>query len=92
MTNQFFHRHPLGDDVGAVTDYDARPSLKSDGDSVDNALEYAWHTYQNLHDDHLTPDGKRSMMVGDIIKVEHNGTTSFHRVEMVGFKEINPRW
>ena len=62
--------------------YDARQPLEVDTDQAEVALEKAWTVFQNLSDgepdedgnvepQHMTPDGGRSLMVGDLAVVQY---------------------
>jgi hypothetical protein len=56
-------------------------SIKSD----EEAAEYVWTIFQNISADHKCPDGGRSLMMGDLVRVGDNWLV----VEAVGFKRVN---
>ena len=56
--------------VQRLQDYDVRPAIEADVTSVHDACERAWVIYQNIDEDRQTPDRKRSLMTGDMVKVE----------------------
>jgi len=56
--------------VQPLSGYDERPAIEVDVEDAHAACERAWTTYQNLDYDHQCPDGGRSLMVGDMARVE----------------------
>ena len=56
--------------VQPLSGYNERPAIEADVEDAHAACERAWTTYQNLDDDHQCPDGGRSLMVGDMARVE----------------------
>lgn len=59
--------------VQQLGDYDVRPAIEAEVDTAHDACERAWVAYQNIDDDRQTPDRKRSLMTGDMVKVEDDG-------------------
>lgn len=75
--------------VGKADDYKARQSIEVDAPHTIAAANTVWRTFQNIDDDWCCPDDGRSMMVGDLIKLEEvDGGTTWLRVAMVGFDKI----
>jgi hypothetical protein len=56
--------------VQRLGDYDVRPAIEADVEDAHDACEVAWMRYQNIDEDRQTPDRKRSLMTGDMVKVE----------------------
>lgn len=55
--------------VEAIGNYDERQLLEVEAESPDEACEIVWAKYQNIDEGRLTPDRKRSLMVGDMARV-----------------------
>lgn len=55
--------------VHPLSSYEKRQMIEVDAADEHAACECAWSTFQNLDDDHLCPDGGRSLMVGDMVEV-----------------------
>lgn len=55
--------------VEAIGNYDERQLLEVEAESADEACEIVWAKYQNIDEGRLTPDRKRSLMVGDMARV-----------------------
>lgn len=52
------------------------------------ACEHIWTMFQNIDENHRTPDRGRSLAVGDIVRIEdHNGTRYFQCMNF-GWNEI----
>tara|TARA_B100000929_G_scaffold66801_1_gene50923 strand:+ start:1249 stop:1599 length:351 start_codon:yes stop_codon:yes gene_type:complete len=63
--------------VQALSDYEERPALEFGADDADAACERTWATYQNIDESRQCPDGGRSLMVGDMVRVECAGTVTW---------------
>lgn len=55
--------------VHVVSDYDERQTIEADVADAHAACEKAWTVFQNVDEDWRTPDGGRSLMVGDMARV-----------------------
>lgn len=57
-----------------MAEYQERATIEIDlvGD-VESSVEQVWIRFQNIDDDHLTPDGGRSMMTGDLVRIVDDG-------------------
>ena len=63
--------------VQAIGGYDERPAIDTDAEDAHAACAHAWGAYQNLDEDHRCPDGGRSLMVGDMVRVECSDETTW---------------
>ena len=63
--------------VQALRSYDERPTIEADVEDAHAACERAWGAYQNIDEDQQCPDGGRSLMVGDMARVECGSTVSW---------------
>ena len=52
------------------------------------ACETLWTTYQNIDATHLTPDGGRSLCVGDIARIQDDAGTRYFQCMNFGWNEI----
>lgn len=73
-----------------LSHYEPRPSIEIDDParSDEECAEDAFVTYQNISRDRVTPDGKRSMMVGDLVAIDRDQTRSWYKTMAMGFKKI----
>jgi len=63
--------------VQALDDYEERQTIEFGADDADAACERAWTTFQNIDETHQCPDGGRSLMVGDMVRVQCGGTITW---------------
>lgn len=64
--------------VQPIGSYQARKPIVSMMSDPHDACGYAWNVYQNVDDDHLTPDGGRSLMTGDMaLLVDDDGVETW---------------
>lgn len=96
MTPEYFRKvaqHGLDLPVGSRSDYDHRLSERYDESEVETVLEKVWERFQNLEDPHVCPDGGRSMMVGDLVRLDfEDGSKAYHMVAAMGFKSVDAEW
>lgn len=76
------------DHVGTDDDYVERKTITVVARTAEEVRVIVFRTFQNIDDDHLTPDGERSLMVGDLIRIIGDDHVSMHRVDMVGFSQV----
>ena len=90
MTQSFFQETLGYGEVGTSQDYVERQTVAIDEPTVVDVLNHVWDLFQNVGPGHMTPDGGRSLMVGDIIRVtDVNGeNVTLHRVDSCGFSEV----
>lgn len=62
--------------VQAVSGYDERESFTVDVAEQHDACEEAWKRYQNIDESRRTPDGGRSLMTGDMMRVVDEAQTA----------------
>jgi hypothetical protein len=89
MTDGFFRESDAGyGPVGDSTNYISKPSMEVEGDTPEAACEQVWSTYQNIDENRKTPDGGRSMMVGDLVLLQGQGSNDvrLYRAASVGFE------
>ena len=55
--------------VQRLEDYDRRIAIEADVADPHDACEAAWTRFQNIDEARRTPDGKRSLMTGDMVEV-----------------------
>lgn len=55
--------------VGLSLEYDRRSEIEIVALSIEDALADCWLAYQNIDEQHKTPDAGRSLMTGDLIHV-----------------------
>jgi len=55
--------------VHVAGDYEERQTLEVDVKDGEAACERAWTVFQNIDENHSTPDDGRSLMVGDLVRV-----------------------
>ena len=60
--------------VQALKNYDERQTIVAEADDAHAACESAWKAFQNIDEEWMTPDGGRSLMVGDMVRVQCGGT------------------
>lgn len=63
--------------VRALNNYDERQTIVAEADDAHAACECAWKAFQNIDEDWKTPDGGRSLMVGDMVRVQLGDTTTW---------------
>lgn len=63
--------------VQAISNYDERPAIEVDVEDAHAACECAWATYQNIDETRQCPDRGRSLMVGDMVRVEGAGEVTW---------------
>ena len=63
--------------VQPLSGYEERQTIEIEEDSDLSACENIWNVFQNLTEDHLTPDGGRSLMVGDMVRMNKDGEVSW---------------
>lgn len=56
--------------VQAITSYEERQTIEADVSDAHDACEQAWKVFQNIDENWKTPDGGRSLMVGDMVRLE----------------------
>lgn len=76
MNDKLLRRDPLAmmaretkHTVHVLADYDERQTIDADVTDAHAACEIAWQTFQNVDENWQTPDGGRSLMVGDMVRV-----------------------
>lgn len=75
--------------VGGVDEYRERTTIEVDAMDPYAAAECAWYTFQNIDEDHVTPDDEPSMQIGDLVRVSDElGSTSWLQAAAHGFREI----
>lgn len=75
--------------VHAADGYQARSPLAVQVDDPHSACEAAWTAYQNLDAERRTPDGGRSLMMGDLMKLEDsNGAESWWICRAIGWSKV----
>lgn len=91
MTQEYFSKSfsLVKKHVGTEDDYVERKTITVVARSAGEVRVIVFRTFQNIDDDHLTPDGERSLMVGDLIRVIGDDHVSMHRVDMVGFSQVD---
>jgi hypothetical protein len=90
MTQEFFGKTYGYGDVGTPQDYVERQTVEVDAIDVPDALCKVWEIFQNIEAPRLCPDGGRSLMVGDIIRVTntYGENAELHRIDGVGFSPV----
>lgn len=88
MTREYFQQ-TYGRGVGAASDYEARQAVDLEAESAMDAASLVWGIFQNLSDVLLTPDGGRSLMVGDLIQLRDGENVHWLRIDAMGFSEIS---
>lgn len=90
MTTEFFSKTAGYGDVGTPQDYTERQTVAVDAEAVDEVLNIVWERFQNIEAPRMCPDGGRSLMVGDIIRVtnEFGEESGLHKVAYFGFEEV----
>ena len=73
--------------VQAISSYEERPAIEADVEDAHAACERAWGAYQNLDEDQQCPDGGRSLMVGDMTRVEAGEDTTWWICCSVGWEQ-----
>lgn len=72
-----------------------RALVETRGDlTVDVICEQIWNEWQNLDADHLTPDGGRSLMMGDMLRLFSSSWREWRRCAMMGWDRLTsePVW
>ena len=95
MTEALLRRDPMAmlareerHTVHVVADYDERPTIDSGAADAHGACEHAWATFQNIDENWQTPDGGRSLMVGDMARVtDEDGNTTWWICCSMGWAE-----
>ena len=89
MTDDFFRQTGgYAASCGTRADYEEREVQSFDPpmESARQAAERVFHIFQNIDENHMTPDAGRSMMVGDCVELtDSNGTKTLLRCESFGF-------
>lgn len=67
--------------------YKERQTIEVDATDPHDACEALWMRFQNIDEDRLTPDGGRSLMTGDLARIEHDGRTTWFVCCSVGWSE-----
>jgi hypothetical protein len=90
MTQSFFQETFGYGEVGTPQDYVERQTIAVEAETLTDVLNKTWDTFQNVEHPHVCPDGGRSLMVGDIIRVsnEHGEDVVLRRVASFGFEEV----
>ena len=90
MTQDFFRTNAGYGEVGTPQDYVERQTIEVEAQSLRFAAEETWKVFQNIDENRLCPDGGRSLMVGDIIRLRNcdDETETLMRVASFGFEEI----
>ena len=90
MTTEFFQANTGWGDHGEMADYEPRLTVQVEADSPTSAASQIFTQFQNLDDDHLTPDDGRSLMVGDLVMLQEPYGSKVHwlKIEPIGFKII----
>lgn len=90
MTQDFFRSNAGYGPVGTSQDYEERQTIEVEAETVDYVLDIVWETFQNIEPPRMCPDGGRSLMVGDIIRVanEYGENVTLHKVVSIGFEEV----
>ena len=70
-------------DERKASDFDKRQSFEFEGSPEDGATE-AWRRFQNIDDDHIVPDGGRSLVIGDLACVSAPGEDDLWYVFTLG--------
>ena len=79
--------------IGIASDYDERLAETHVGTDALEVCERVWERFQNLSEDHACPDGDRSMMVGDLIRLEYeDGSKGHFIVAAMGFNAVDEGW
>lgn len=74
--------------VQPLSGYDVRPAIDTEARDEHDACEEAWMRYQNIDEDHQTPDRKRSLMTGDMASVtDESGSTTWWIVCSFGWSQ-----
>lgn len=72
--------------VEAIGNYEERQLLEVEAENPNEACEIVWAQYQNIDENRLTPDRKRSLMVGDMARmVDAHGEESWWIVCSMGW-------
>jgi hypothetical protein len=96
MTDDTFERDPIrgyGVQDGAafsMTDYSTSVCVYAYKDDVPVAkiCNDMWRIFQNIDENHLTPDDGRSMMCGDIVEISNASGSTYHMVASIGWKRV----
>ena len=76
--------------VGAIDEYDARQEIEVEAESAHAATEDVWKVFQNINEDHCTPDNGRSLMTGDLVRIiGENGAESWWICCLQGWHQID---
>ena len=70
-----------------ILDSRGNPTIEADVEDAHAACERAWGAYQNIDEDQQCPDGGRSLMVGDMARVECGSTVSWWICCSIGWTE-----
>jgi hypothetical protein len=75
--------------VQKMEDYLERQSIEVKCESAKWACEELWKTFQNIDENWHTPDNKRSLMTGDLARIEdETGKVSWYICASIGWIEI----
>lgn len=94
MTQKFFKEMFGYDVIGITSDYEVRQTIEVEAGTRIGACDKVWQVFQNVDDDWLCPDNGRSLMVGDIVKLEpadvdEDGEgVSYHRIASMGWDRL----
>lgn len=77
------HRHT----IMPLDLYKERQTIEVDADDEHDACEALWTRFQNLDEDRLTPDGGRSLMTGDMARIENDGRVTWWICCSIGWTE-----
>lgn len=75
--------------VQKKSDYEERKTIEVECESAKWACEELWKKFQNIDESWLTPDNKRSLMTGDLARIEdESGNVAWFICASIGWIEI----
>lgn len=94
MTTEFFRNNAGYGPVGTPQDYNERQSIEVEDGGRNGPLEEVWRTFQNIDENNLCPDGGRSLMVGDLVRMvdldgEKIDRVRLFKVASCGFEQVS---
>ena len=63
--------------IQPLSGYEERQTIVVDAEDAHAACEMAWQTFQNIDENWQTPDRGRSLMVGDMVRLENEKATTW---------------